>query len=71
MGRGIVFLADGYQLSRLTFLQTRPELCEALPWFRCWQGAGHTHGGYLFGVLLDEDQGKRAYMDEHVVITRA
>ncbi|CAF9907780.1 MAG: hypothetical protein ALECFALPRED_003886 [Alectoria fallacina] len=51
--------------------ETRPELCEALPWFRCWQGAGHTHGGYVFGVLLDEDQGKRAYMDEHVVITRA
>lgn len=53
------------------FLQTRPELCEALPWFRCWQGAGHTHGGHVFGMLLDEDRGERAYMDEHVTITRA
>lgn len=70
MGRGIIFLADKCQLSKLTFLQTRPELCEALPYFRSWQGAGYTHDGHVLGMLLDEDRGERAYMDEVVVITR-
>lgn len=71
MGRGIILLADSCQLPKLTFLQTRPELCEALQWFRCWQGASHTHNGYVFGMLLDEDKGERAYMDEIIAITRA
>ena len=66
-----MFLIDECQLSKLTFLQTRPELCEALQWFRCWQGAGHTHNGYCFGMLLDVDKGERAYMDEQIAITRA
>lgn len=58
-------------MSKLIFLQTRPELCEALSWFHCWQGAGHTHNGHVLGMLIDEDKGERAYMDEQVVITRA
>ena len=47
----------------------RPELCKALHWFRCWQVANHTHYGYIFGILFDEDQGERTYI--HIVIGRA
>ena len=52
-------------------IQTRPELCEALPYFHCWQGAGHTHNGHVLAMLLDEDRGERAYMDEEIAIARA
>ncbi|WEW56506.1 hypothetical protein PRK78_001951 [Emydomyces testavorans] len=48
----------------------RPELCDALPWFRSTQGGCYHLDGTAFGVLIDGDSGKRAYLDHEVVITR-
>ncbi|KAI1921801.1 hypothetical protein LOZ12_002134 [Ophidiomyces ophidiicola] len=48
----------------------RPELCDSLPWFRSTQGGCYHLDGIAFGMLIDGDSGKRAYLDHEVVITR-
>ncbi|EAS30635.2 uncharacterized protein CIMG_11674 [Coccidioides immitis RS] len=48
----------------------RPELCDALPWFRSTQGGCYFKDGIAFGVLIDGDAGDRAHLDHEVVITR-
>ncbi len=53
-----------------TWAESRPELCDALPWFRSFQGGCYYVAGYCWGFLLDADCGARPYMDDEVVITR-
>ncbi|OXV11533.1 hypothetical protein Egran_00707, partial [Elaphomyces granulatus] len=50
--------------------ETRPELCDAIPWFRSLQGGIYYNAGLCWGVLIDADTGLRAYMDDEIVITR-
>ncbi|RAL16601.1 uncharacterized protein BO97DRAFT_420902 [Aspergillus homomorphus CBS 101889] len=50
--------------------ESRPELCDALPWFRSAQGGYYYNGSLCYGCLLDADSGIRAYVDDEVVITR-
>lgn len=54
----------------LTFLRTRPELCDAIPWFRSAQGGCYYAKGYCWGLLVDADCGTRSYLDEEVIVTR-
>ena len=50
--------------------QCRPDLCDALPWFRSAQGGYYHNGSLCYGCLVDADSGVRAYIDDEVVITR-
>ncbi|GKZ58573.1 hypothetical protein AnigIFM49718_004398 [Aspergillus niger] len=50
--------------------QNRPELCDALPWFRSVQGGVYHNGNICWGFLIDADCGIRSYLDDEVVITR-
>lgn len=49
---------------------SRPELCDAIPWFRSTQGGCYFLNGTAYGVLIDGDGGKRTYLDDEVIITR-
>ncbi|GKZ28242.1 hypothetical protein AbraIFM66950_000054 [Aspergillus brasiliensis] len=49
---------------------SRPELCDALPWFRSVQGGVYHNGNLCWGFLIDADCGIRSYLDDEVVITR-
>ncbi|QQK43144.1 Oxoglutarate/iron-dependent dioxygenase [Penicillium digitatum] len=48
----------------------RQQLCDAIPWFRCTQGAMYHNEGFCFGFLIDADGGTRTYIDEEIIITR-
>ncbi|KAH2927129.1 hypothetical protein KXW15_001781 [Aspergillus fumigatus] len=48
----------------------RPELCDALPWFRAVQGGSYHCDHLCWGFLLDADCGIRSYIDEEVIVTR-
>ncbi|EEH17663.2 hypothetical protein PABG_00226 [Paracoccidioides brasiliensis Pb03] len=48
----------------------RPELCDALPWFRSLQGGCYFLDGYCWGFLVDADSGSQAYLDDEIIITR-
>ncbi|KKK17010.1 hypothetical protein ARAM_003408 [Aspergillus rambellii] len=48
----------------------RPELSDAIPWFRAVQGGVYHNGNICWGFLLDADSGIRSYIDDEVVITR-
>ncbi|PYH69162.1 hybrid D-mandelate dehydrogenase-like dehydrogenase/2OG-Fe(II) oxygenase [Aspergillus vadensis CBS 113365] len=48
----------------------RPDLCDALPWFRSVQGGVYHNGNICWGFLIDADCGIRSYLDDEVVITR-
>ncbi|ODM15422.1 hypothetical protein SI65_09025 [Aspergillus cristatus] len=50
--------------------ETRPELCDALPWFRSVQGGVYHNGGFCWGFLVDADCGIRSYIGDEVIITR-
>ncbi|GFF64652.1 hypothetical protein IFM60648_01339 [Aspergillus lentulus] len=50
--------------------ECRPELCDALPWFRAVQGGSYHCDHLCWGFLLDADCGIRSYIDEEVVFTR-
>ncbi|GKZ42622.1 hypothetical protein AbraIFM66951_002313 [Aspergillus brasiliensis] len=50
--------------------ESRPELCDALPWFRSVQGGVYHNGNICWGFLIDADCGIRSYLDDEVVITR-
>ncbi|GLA64946.1 hypothetical protein AtubIFM54640_006680 [Aspergillus tubingensis] len=50
--------------------ENRPELCDALPWFRSVQGGVYHNGNICWGFLIDADCGIRSYLDDEVVITR-
>ncbi|RAH46778.1 uncharacterized protein BO95DRAFT_101909 [Aspergillus brunneoviolaceus CBS 621.78] len=50
--------------------ECRPDLCDALPWFRSAQGGYYYNGSLCYGCLVDADSGVRAYIDDEVVITR-
>ncbi|CAI7576308.1 unnamed protein product [Penicillium bialowiezense] len=48
----------------------RQQLCDAIPWFRCTQGAMYHSEGFCYGFLIDADGGTRSYIDEEIIITR-
>ncbi|KAI2740369.1 hypothetical protein DTO013E5_5410 [Penicillium roqueforti] len=48
----------------------RQQLCDAIPWFRCTQGAMYHNEGFCYGFLIDADGGTRTYIDEEIIITR-
>ncbi|PLB43251.1 hypothetical protein P170DRAFT_419123 [Aspergillus steynii IBT 23096] len=50
--------------------ETRPALCDTIPWFNSLQGGVYHTGKICRGFLVDQDCGIRSYMDEEVVITR-
>ncbi|PYH92964.1 hypothetical protein BO71DRAFT_400122 [Aspergillus ellipticus CBS 707.79] len=50
--------------------ECRPELCDALPWFRAVQGGVYHSGNLCLGFLVDADCGIRSYIDDEIVITR-
>ncbi|KAL2010317.1 hypothetical protein VTN00DRAFT_6124 [Thermoascus crustaceus] len=50
--------------------ETRPELCDALPWFRSVQGGAYHNSQLCWGFLVDQDCGDRSHIDDEVVITR-
>ncbi|KAJ5833593.1 hypothetical protein N7474_001904 [Penicillium riverlandense] len=50
--------------------EKRPDLCDAIPWFRATQGGLYHLNGFCWGFLVDSDSGERAYIDEEIIITR-
>ncbi|OJJ48222.1 hypothetical protein ASPZODRAFT_140536 [Penicilliopsis zonata CBS 506.65] len=50
--------------------ESRPDLCDALPWFRAVQGGSYHKDGFCWGYLIDADSGIRSYIDDEIVITR-
>ncbi|KAJ5129558.1 Oxoglutarate/iron-dependent dioxygenase [Penicillium bovifimosum] len=46
------------------------QLCDAIPWFHCTQGAMYHSEGFCWGFLIDADGGTRTCIDEEVIITR-
>ncbi|CAG8920378.1 unnamed protein product [Penicillium salamii] len=48
----------------------RQQLCDAIPWFGCTQGAMYHNEGFCYGFLIDADGGERSYLDEEILITR-
>jgi hypothetical protein len=54
----------------LILSQKRPDLCDAIPWFRATQGGLYHLNGFCWGFLVDSDSGERAYIDEEIIITR-
>ncbi len=60
----------------LTSHQARQAMCEALPYYHSYKSAAYSwgtqggKGGFVFGLLLDNDNEERGYMDEKVVITK-
>ncbi|KAL1614070.1 hypothetical protein SLS54_010066 [Diplodia seriata] len=49
----------------------RQALCESLPYFRAYQGAGYCTGGFAFSFMFDKQGCSRDYMDSDVVIARS
>ncbi|KAL1633572.1 hypothetical protein SLS58_011024 [Diplodia intermedia] len=49
----------------------RQALCESLPYFRAYQGAGYCTGGFAFSFMFDKQGCSRDYMDSEVVIARS
>ncbi|KAJ4332066.1 hypothetical protein N0V87_008687, partial [Didymella glomerata] len=49
----------------------RMDLCETLHYFRSYQGACHSTGGFVRGFMFDKVAHVRDYMDSNVVIARA
>ncbi|KAF3033624.1 hypothetical protein E8E12_002666 [Didymella heteroderae] len=49
----------------------RMDLCETLHYFRSYQGACHSIGGFVRGFMFDKVAHARDYMDDDVVIARA
>ncbi|XPS68807.1 hypothetical protein M3J09_001089 [Ascochyta lentis] len=49
----------------------RMELCETLHYFRSYQGASHSTGGFARGFMFDKVAHPRDYIDSNVVIARA
>lgn len=47
------------------------ELCETLHYFRSYQGASHSSGGFAKGFMLDRFAQVRDYIDSNVVIAGA
>ncbi|KAL8822721.1 MAG: hypothetical protein Q9191_006546 [Dirinaria sp. TL-2023a] len=52
----------------LVFAETRQALCESLPYYRAYQSSAYTHGGRVYGVMLDYALDDSAYMDEEIII---
>ncbi|PWY80494.1 hypothetical protein BO70DRAFT_406448 [Aspergillus heteromorphus CBS 117.55] len=50
--------------------ESRPELCDSLPWFRAVQGGVYHNGNLCLGFLVDADCGVRSFIDDEIVITR-
>ncbi|KAF1999059.1 hypothetical protein P154DRAFT_438020 [Amniculicola lignicola CBS 123094] len=49
----------------------RMEMCETLPYFRAYQGACYSNGGYVKGFMFDKCAHPRDYTDANVIISRA
>lgn len=49
----------------------RMDLCETLHYFRSYQGACHSIGGFVRGFMLDKVAHARDYIDGKVIIARA
>lgn len=49
----------------------RMDLCETLHYFRSYQGACHSTGGFVRGFMFDKVAHPRDYTDSNVVIARA
>ena len=47
------------------------DLCETLHYFRSYQGACHSTGGFVRGFMFDKVAHPRDYIDSNVVIARA
>lgn len=50
---------------------SRMDLCETLHYFRSYQGACYSTGGFVRGFMFDNVAGPRDYIDTNVVIARA
>ena len=49
----------------------RMDLCETLHYFRSYQGACHSIGGFVRGFMFDKVAHARDYIDSNVIIARA
>lgn len=49
----------------------RQPLCEALQYYKSYQGACYMKDGLVFTMMLDENGHERDFMDEDVIISRA
>jgi alkylated DNA repair dioxygenase AlkB len=49
----------------------RQELCETLHYYRAYQSACYSTGGFVRGFMFDKVAHSRDYMDDNVVISRA
>ncbi|KAF1836355.1 hypothetical protein BDW02DRAFT_646175 [Decorospora gaudefroyi] len=49
----------------------RQELCETLHYFRAYQSASYSTGGFVRGFMFDKVAHHRDYIDSNVVISRA
>ncbi|KAH7366647.1 hypothetical protein BKA66DRAFT_536220 [Pyrenochaeta sp. MPI-SDFR-AT-0127] len=49
----------------------RQELCESLHYYRAYQGACYSTGGFVRGFMFDNVAHARDYVDSNVVISRA
>ena len=52
------------------FSQLRQSLCETLDYYHSYQSSVYVNGGFVCGVMLDNDQEDGGYCDEEVVISR-
>ncbi|TKA69811.1 hypothetical protein B0A49_05860 [Cryomyces minteri] len=55
----------------LVWAEGRQALCETLPYFRSFQGGGHTSDGTALGFMFDRHCSKHDYIDSTVVIARS
>lgn len=53
-----------------TWSESRPELCDTIPWFRSLQGGCYQGDKRAFGFLIDGDSGKQSHLDHEIIITR-
>ncbi|CAI7676357.1 unnamed protein product [Penicillium manginii] len=59
------------KIEGLTETQTRPDLCETIPWFKHYQsGVYSSKEKGCIGLLIDDSCGGRCYVDEEIIITR-
>lgn len=65
-----MFVHSGQQASYANGSQDRASLACTIPWFNSTQAGMYYKDEFCWGLLINEDCGARAYVDDEVVITR-
>ncbi|KAL9112094.1 MAG: hypothetical protein Q9227_003471 [Pyrenula ochraceoflavens] len=54
----------------LAFADSVVDICETIPWFQSYQSSIYTVNNVLYGMMLKDQGGADAYMDDEIIITR-